>query len=28
MKSDFFFEKGAQLKAAFDKAGIPCRGLY
>ncbi len=28
MDEDFFFEKGEELRAAFEKAGIPCRKLY
>ena len=28
MDEDFFLEQGEELKAAFEKAGIPCRKLY
>ena len=28
MDEDFFAEKGEELRAAFEKAGIPCRVLY
>ncbi len=28
MDEDFFLEKGEELRAAFEKAGIPCRKLY
>jgi DNA repair photolyase len=28
MDKDFFLEKGEELRAAFEKAGIPCRKLY
>jgi DNA repair photolyase len=28
MEDDFFSEKGEELRAAFEKSGIPCRTLY
>jgi DNA repair photolyase len=28
LDDDFFLEKGEELRAAFEKAGIPCRKLY
>jgi DNA repair photolyase len=28
LDEDFFLEKGEELRAAFEKAGIPCRRLY
>jgi hypothetical protein len=28
MDEDFFREKGEELRAAFEKAGVPCRKLY
>jgi DNA repair photolyase len=28
LDEDFFLEKGGELRAAFEKAGIPCRQLY
>jgi DNA repair photolyase len=28
LDEDFFLEKGEELRAAFEKAGIPCRKLY
>lgn len=28
MKKDFFLKKGDELRAAFERAGIPCRKLY
>jgi hypothetical protein len=28
MDEDFFSEKGEELRAALEKAGIPCRMLY
>jgi DNA repair photolyase len=28
MDDDFFSEKGEELRAAFEKAGVPCRRLY
>lgn len=28
MDEDFFMQKGEELRAAFEKAGIPCRKLY
>lgn len=28
MSEDYFLEKGEELKAAFEKAGIPCQKLY
>jgi DNA repair photolyase len=28
MEEEFFLEKGEELKAAFERAGIPCRVLY